>query len=405
MLDGRLSPQADTLAICGTGSLWDRWVNRREFAKHFIRQANAKRSRCAIISSVAKLSEKIVREIAEKRQRNSVPDLEASWRSSVLLQTFHNPTSHTDELLRYFPIAVVSMIEGYFRARLASLIGSGDPFLSNALRGYSEVKLDMSLAGALATRQVSLGELITHSNAMSINSFSDLIQIVRNTSGRPDFLLELAKVEPEFLDASKGKPIIADPKAAWAHLGKVFEVRHILCHELASTVVLDKAETRLLLLAAQDFLKASSIWFDKLQNPHPKPTFEEQLRGAQERGTVARYELNSQFRNLKEVAKDHLFSDKFRQSIVDVEHHVEGVLSTFGELHSSLSDNTGYRLRDDLWEADIETQILEKFTSGILRIAKETETLRDWERKYADKTKAVTTRRKRGTRNRGTEET
>lgn len=100
-----------------------------------------------------RLTEQAIREIAEKRSRASIPDMAASWRMSSLLQTFNSPAQHRTELLRYFPVAVVASIDGYFRARLAELIDAGDPFLSNAVSKYPDIKLDMQMAGALATKK------------------------------------------------------------------------------------------------------------------------------------------------------------------------------------------------------------------------------------------------------------
>ena len=80
------------------------------------------------------MTDDLVREIAAKKTRAPAPDMAVSWRMSSLLQTFHNTTEHRDELLRYFPIAVVATIEGYFRARLTQLIDHGEPFTSNALK-------------------------------------------------------------------------------------------------------------------------------------------------------------------------------------------------------------------------------------------------------------------------------
>ena len=68
---------------------------------------------------------------------------------SSLIQTFNYPLKHREEFVRYFPIAVVASLEGYFRARLSQLIDSGEPFLSNALKAYPNIVIDTTLAAAI----------------------------------------------------------------------------------------------------------------------------------------------------------------------------------------------------------------------------------------------------------------
>jgi hypothetical protein len=184
----------------------------------------------------------------------------ASWRLSSLLQAFNSPTRHRDEILRYFPVAVVASIDGYFRSRMANLIDAGDPFLSSAVAKYPDIKLDMQMAGALATKRVTLGELITY--RVSISSFPALIDFVRNVTGEMNFPRDLTGIRPPQIGADVRPPIIGHPDATWRRLEKVFSIGHILCHELAQDIAIDEEETRQLLLSAQAFLKASSTWID-----------------------------------------------------------------------------------------------------------------------------------------------
>lgn len=273
---------------------------------------------------MAKLSEKSIRDIVDKRQRLSAPDNAASWRMSSLLQTFNAPEKHREELLRYFPIAVVAAIDGYFRARLARLVDSGEPFLSNAVKAYPNVTLDTVLAGAIAARTVSLGELLMHPVTMS--GFDTLIQVVTKITGVANFLEELAKIKPTHLDAKKDDRIIRDSKETWVHLGKVFTLRHILCHELAADLVIDDAEIRGLLITSQQFMKASALWFDKLEHPYPQPSRVERLKQANASRVRARKRLDSQMSNF--------LSEKDLQD--DAKIAVTNAAKKLAEYHKSL---------------------------------------------------------------------
>lgn len=215
---------------------------------------------------MARLTERSIQEITDKRQRVPTPDVSASWRMSSLIQSFNDSTKHREEVIRYYPIAVVAVLDGYFRARLPSLIDSGDPFRANAVEKYSEVKLNLQLGEALSTRKVSLGELIM--NSVSISNFQSLVHILTNITGRPNCLAEIARVAPKSFDSIARKPFITSPNDTWARLSKVFEIRHILCHELASDLSVDGAETRLLLLTAQEFVQASAVWIGDIESPN-----------------------------------------------------------------------------------------------------------------------------------------
>jgi hypothetical protein len=241
---------------------------------------------------MAKLSEKSIQDIIDKRQRLSAPDNAVSWRMSSLVQTFSAPEKHREELLRYFPIAVVAAIDGYFRARLAKLIDSGEPFLSNAVSAYPNVSLDAALAGAIAAKTVSLGELLMH--PVNIGGFDTLIQVVTKITGVTNFLEELTKIKPTHLGAKKDDRVVRDPAATWNHLGKVFALRHILCHELAVDLEIGDAETRGLLITSQQFMTAAAQWFNKLEHPHPPPSKEERIGRAKESRARAEKRLNSQ---------------------------------------------------------------------------------------------------------------
>jgi hypothetical protein len=254
---------------------------------------------------MARLSEKSIREIVDKRQRLSTPDVAASWRMSSLVQTFNEPAKHRGELLRYFPIAVVATVDGYFRARLAEIIDSGEPFLSNAVNAYPNVTLDISLAGAIAARTVTLGELLM--NPISMSGFDSLIQVVTRITGVADFLGELAEIKPRHLDATEDARVIHDPASTWGHLGKVFALRHILCHELAKDLEIGENEIHGLLVSSQQFMVASAQWFDKLEHPHPPPSREERLKLARNSRARAENRLKNQlsvFNSEKSLSRD-----------------------------------------------------------------------------------------------------
>jgi hypothetical protein len=316
---------------------------------------------------MAKLTNRIVREIAEKRERSSGSDASMSWRTSALLQAFNSPLRYPEELLKYYAVAIVAMIEGYFRSRLAVLITSGEPFLSNALSAYSEIKLDMSLAGAIVTERINIGELITHSNSMSINNFADLVQIVRNVTGHKDFLEQIARIPPAHLGAAKDDKIIADPDATWAQLGKVFTTRHILCHEIDPKVELEHESTRELLLAAQNFLKASSIWLHKLQNPNPPMTLEDRAKTARTSRDVARKRLDEIFDELHASTAHLPTSPSIQEAAGSARSAINQIFQSIKTIGDGIEEDHHSMDLPDYDGPALEARLLNQVSTGIER--------------------------------------
>jgi hypothetical protein len=101
------------------------------------------------------------------------------------------PLRHKRELYRYFPVAVVAIIEGHFKMLYSELIDSGEPFLSNA-RGFRDVKFDLDSLVGVRQRSVSIGELIAnqlpHSSMSHIDShMSTLLNQDFEASSKSDF--------------------------------------------------------------------------------------------------------------------------------------------------------------------------------------------------------------------------
>jgi hypothetical protein len=325
---------------------------------------------------MAKISEDTLRQIAEKKERISAPDADASWRMSSLLQTFNKMVTQSQEFLRYFPIAVVATLEGYFRARLALLIDSGEPFMSNAMDAHSEIKLDKALAVAIATRAVGLGEIITHS--ISINSFGGLIQVIRNISGRPKFLEEVVAVRPDHLSAREGEMIIGDADETWRMLGKVFETRHILCHELGADMRLDAEETRRLLLVAQAFIKASARWLGALQNPQSNLKPEERLQKAVTRRDDAMARLEEILARTNSSATQPEVSGELHALVKETVSNLHGYL----ENHRTLERLIHFPGDSGMAEARValsEARILDLFAFDLENIAVRIEMRVRWE--------------------------
>ncbi len=163
------------------------------------------------------------------------------------LATLEDRSSDSEEfkvlkqaISHYAPICGVACLEGYFRLLVKDLIDYGPPFSVNA-QEFSDVKFSILEINAIRDKRITVGEFIAHllpmNNLSDINSHmtillsEDLIKLVRCSV--PTGRRVGNQILPETRTNEELYPnMIKD-------LAKVFEVRHVLCHELATAYRLD----------------------------------------------------------------------------------------------------------------------------------------------------------------------
>lgn len=178
----------------------------------------------------------IIEEIAQVRQRRRFGSAiaELPFRLFTLEQAFKEHDEKSQELTRYFPVALVACIEGYFRLAIKELIDAGEPYITNAERPASSIKLDFTVVRAIHGKAVTVGELVGHSVPLSrLDHIESAMSSLLGTS----FLGCMRTVTDRWEHEVRGapvKPILADPDEVFAGVAKAFELRHIICHEIAS---------------------------------------------------------------------------------------------------------------------------------------------------------------------------
>ena len=103
----------------------------------------------------------IIQEIAAVRaRRGRGPSwAELSSRLQQLERAFHTLERGNDELNRYFPVALIACMEGFFRMALKELIDVGEPFLSRAEALALGTKIDFAIIRAVHGKSITVGEL------------------------------------------------------------------------------------------------------------------------------------------------------------------------------------------------------------------------------------------------------
>jgi len=207
-------------------------------------------------------------EILERKSRH--PKRTDRWlqfmkRGESLLFALHHvgrkaPKKHScqPELLRYFPIGIVAASEGYFRLVYRDLINFGDPYVRNAAQ-FKDLSLGHEAICAIHERQTSVGEIIAHQ--LSHNSLGDITRNMNALTGT-DFK---AGVEEE-LARQAHREGDGTMELSWVSqfVVRTFELRHIFCHELATSYPVSIAEIDSCFRATFAFLFCSEVYVQKL---------------------------------------------------------------------------------------------------------------------------------------------
>jgi hypothetical protein len=177
---------------------------------------------------------------------------------------FSSPTNW--EVYRGFPVVVTATLESYFRATVATLIDSGDPFRAR-VRDFKDLKLDVAMLLAMEGERVTLGELVAHT--LSLNNPDELGAAFEMVSGE--------KIWPQLVDrnreAATGQPYFfpaTDEESRayfYGSLGDLYRVRHIVCHEARSNVEVDAATARGFCDTAIEFLLIVDYLVDGMLGP------------------------------------------------------------------------------------------------------------------------------------------
>ncbi len=197
-----------------------------------------------------------VAEISEIRSRKG--KYGSKYRAEETISSLHRRLSSTEANveIEYVPIRLVTAIEVFIRECVANLVDFGEPYTTRVKSISKNFKFDFELTKSIVEKRVSFGELISH--IIAVNSISDIdallsdltnSNLVELLSGVTDrWNVEVLRDPPE--------PIIDDVDAIKATLQRLFEVRHVLVHELPEQPPCDDVEVRAFVSATSAFTAA-----------------------------------------------------------------------------------------------------------------------------------------------------
>jgi hypothetical protein len=150
-----------------------------------------------------------------------IEDLQRSFEWAV---QEHN---YSGELLKYIPVGLVATLEAFFRSVIGQFIDFGPPYVERATKfAKSEnIRSDIDYLIAIPQKRVSVGEFISHQ--VKINNLSNIAKYMTGLLEQ-DFWNKLK----ETVDSESKELILKNSDKAYQNITAMFEMRHIIAHEM-----------------------------------------------------------------------------------------------------------------------------------------------------------------------------
>ena len=189
----------------------------------------------------------IIEEIDSKKARSNFPTkygyLDRFWDITSLTEKLNSKElSENKEILRYIPLATIAATETYFRFLYQEIIDNGEPYFTNAVKYFKEQgsnKFDLEFLIPLQGKQVTVGEIFSH--LLNLNNLNDINGTLSKLLGF-DFINSLKKFP--YTESISMSPYSRKFKLSIGtyidSVNRMFEYRHILAHEYALNINLDK---------------------------------------------------------------------------------------------------------------------------------------------------------------------
>lgn len=239
-----------------------------------------------------------IEEIVARRSRATRTNPVTHYDIETLAKQWQDGIGPLHEAPDFIPIRLVTMLEVFTRTWIATLVDAGEPYVQRAgeLVGGS-LKFDFGVVRALAGKQVSVGELVSHS--VSINQLADLEKVFTTLIGTKVFPA-IAPLPDRWASEVDGiwDPIIPDVEDVRRQLAALFAARHIVVHELPSGTPYLIDDISGFITATRNFVHAVDQYLDTMLNGNfplqQQPMNAEAWRRANEHDTALKTWIESQ---------------------------------------------------------------------------------------------------------------
>lgn len=195
-------------------------------------------------------------EIREVKERNPLGHRFGSYSLQNLKLRWTKTGKNNESTPDFYVIRAVTLLEVFTRGNIADLIDHGSEYTSRAIELSKNLKMDFALVQGIQGRVVTLGDIVAHS--VPVSSFAQILEHFETLLGKPlrPLLVGVGDRWATEIEKKPSEPIISDFDVLARSLTRLFEVRHILCHETPRNPVYAVGEVEDFLSEAIRFTKA-----------------------------------------------------------------------------------------------------------------------------------------------------
>lgn len=182
--------------------------------------------------------------------------VELSYQIDVLAAEAEQLIARHSDLIEFIPIRLVTILEVFVRGSVSELVNSREDFFDRGDKLVKGAKIDLAFAAHIDRRELTIGDFVAH--AISINSVESVLNVFETLL--PDFVVKLRSSHErwsEQIDQWPLSPIVNDYNKLLSSLSRLFEVRHILTHELPQAQIFFPSEIASLVSAVRSFILAT----------------------------------------------------------------------------------------------------------------------------------------------------
>lgn len=162
----------------------------------------------------------------------------------------------TSPFIEFIPIRLVTILEVFLRGVISELVDGGEAYFVRGERLAKGAKIDLAFAAHVDRRELTIGDFVAH--AVSLNGIDAVVSVLDTLLD--GYAAKLKRAHPRWSEESAEwplPPIVNDYDAMMASLARLYEVRHVLTHELPSSPVFDPTEALPLAASARAFIEAT----------------------------------------------------------------------------------------------------------------------------------------------------
>jgi len=295
----------------------------------------------------------IIEEIELKKVRSNYPSkynyLSRFWGISTLANKIGDEKllSEDKEILRYIPLASIAATETFFRLLFQEIIDKGEPYFRNAIKLFKEqgnIKFDTEYLIPLQGKQVTVGEIFSH--LLPVNNLNDINSILTKILGF-DFLssLKTFSFSQSMVLKKHSRKFKGNFGTYIESVNRLFEYRHILAHEFALNIELDKEKMLQDFHNLEIFIEACDFAITKTIGVY-LPTFQQGMNiASQKKYKKSQSELdklltiikrNGQKGEQKEIGDKRLFNKSFKEWEKFRDTYAQSIAATYkgGSIYS-----------------------------------------------------------------------